>query len=129
MHSAGPQSGPWLATCGEIGPPVAAQRPTAHGRSRPTPTVLTARGAGATRWARSPRSARVWGGAMARRPWAHRRLACRGVEVEGTRAVGGVRRARWEKARLTEGGGHQWGGGERLTRRCSNDGGRSDGGW
>jgi hypothetical protein len=37
------------------GPNAVAWRPTTHGRSRPNPAVLTACGAGATHWARSPR--------------------------------------------------------------------------
>jgi hypothetical protein len=88
----------------QSGPHAAARRPAAHGRlSR--------------------------GSAVARRPRAHRRLACRGVEGDGTRAVGGVRRARWEMARLTKEVGRRWGGGGRLARRCSDGGGRSNGGW
>jgi hypothetical protein len=48
-------------------------------------------------------------------------LTCCGVEGEGTRAVGGVRRAKWEVAQLTEEVRRWWGGGEqsaRLRRDC-----------
>jgi hypothetical protein len=65
---------------------------------------------------------------VAHRSRARRRLACRGVEGEGTRVVGGVRRARWELARLTKEVGRRLGGGERLARRCFDGGGRSDDG-
>jgi hypothetical protein len=41
-------------------------------------------------------------GAVARAATAHRRLAWHGVEGEGTKAVGGVRRARREMVRLTD---------------------------
>jgi hypothetical protein len=66
---------------------------------------------------------------VARQLRAHQRLTCRGVKVEGTRAVGGVCLARWEMARLTEEVEHRWGGGERPARRRSNGRGRSNGGW
>jgi hypothetical protein len=100
-----------LQCAGETGPHAAARRPAAHGRSRPNPAVLTARGAGAHR----PRA--CW------------RLTCRVVEGKGTRVVGGVRRARWEMAWLTEEVGCRWGGGERPAQQRSDGGGRSDGGW
>jgi hypothetical protein len=53
---------------------------------------------------------------------AHQWLTCYGVGGEGTKAVGGARRARWEVVWLTEEVGRRWGGGEQPTRQ------RSDGG-
>jgi hypothetical protein len=117
-----------LRCAGEIGPHAVARLPATHGRSRPNPAVLTACSAGATSWAWSPCGARARGDAVARRPRACQRLACRGGEGEGTRVVGGVHRARWEMARLTEEVGRWWGGGERPARRRSDGGGRLDGG-
>jgi hypothetical protein len=116
-----------LRCAGEIGPHAAAWWPAAHEQSRPNPAVLTARGASEKRWARSLRGARARGGTVARRPRAHRQFACH--EGEGTRAVGGVRQARWEMAWLIEEVRCRWGGGERPARRRSDDGGRSDGDW
>jgi hypothetical protein len=50
---------------------------------------------------------------------ARRQLPYCGVDGKGTRAVGGVHRARGITAQLTEEVGRRWGGRERPARRCS----------
>jgi hypothetical protein len=55
---------------------------------------------------------------------AHRQLPYCGVDGKGTRAVGGVHRARGITAQLTEEVGRRWGGRERPAQRCSDGRGR-----
>jgi hypothetical protein len=105
-----------LQRAGETGPHAAARRSATHGQSRPNPTVLTAHSVGATRLTGVAR-------------WRVGRGLTGGSLAAGSRAMGGVHRARWETARLTEEVGRRWGGGERPARRCSNGGGRLDGSW